>query len=378
MKTVRRVCSMAFALLLVCSLIYTAVTPAYGSLQDDLAQSQAKIDEYEKQIKEAQASKEDALAQKAIYDAEVDALNAQISLLQGQIDATTAQIAANEAKEKDQYALFCKQVREEEERGSISYWSVLFNATSFADLLSRVDFVSEIMAYDRQVINDLRTTREQLATDKAALEEQKSQQSTAQAAVQTKADEANELVKQFAATEAGAQAMQDEEQSALAEIEEAIRASQYVPPTPSGGGGASVGGYIWPTDCRYITSLFGYRSPESTNGIGSTNHSGVDIDASSGDSIYATKAGTVVLACYNGGFGNCVVIQHGNGNRTLYGHMSKILVSAGQTVAQGEVIGLVGSTGNSTGAHLHYTVYENNVLVDPLQYLPGANLTYAS
>ena len=241
---------------------------------------------------------------------------------------------------------------------------MLFKASSFADLLSRVDFVNEIMSYDKQVISDLRTTREQLAADKAAMEQDMTAQNAAKADMQAKSDAANKMVAEYEATAAGAQAMQDQEQQDLENIEAAIRASQY-----ANSGGGTTGGYIWPTDCRYVTSLFGYRV--SPGGIGSTNHAGVDIGASYGSSIYATKAGIVVLAGWNGGYGKCVVVDHGGGNRTLYGHMSTILVSAGQSVSQGEVIGRVGSTGNSTGPHLHYTVYENNALIDPIQYLPG-------
>lgn len=135
----------------------------------------------------------------------------------------------------------------------------------------------------------------------------------------------------------------------------------------SGAGGS--GGYIWPTNnTRVITSPVGGRV--SPGGIGSTNHMGVDIGASFGTPILASKAGKVSLASWNGGYGNCVIIDHGNSDTyTLYGHMSRIAVTAGQTVTQGQVIGYVGSTGNSTGPHIHFEIHENGVLKNPLDYL---------
>ena len=130
---------------------------------------------------------------------------------------------------------------------------------------------------------------------------------------------------------------------------------------------------FWPTNTtRLITSPVGFRSAASTNYIGSTNHQGVDIGAAWGTNILASKAGTVILARWNGGLGNCVIIQHGiGGYYTVYGHMSRILVSEGQTVTQGQVIGLVGNTGNSNGAHIHFEIHEGGQLKDPLNYLSG-------
>ena len=155
------------------------------------------------------------------------------------------------------------------------------------------------------------------------------------------------------------------EEASADRIEQEIKNRQETPSTP-----ATSGDYIWPCSARYITSPFGKRT--SPGGIGSTNHKGVDIGASYGSSIYATKAGTVIVSSYDaGGYGNYVQIDHGGGNYTLYGHMSKRLVSVGQTVSQGEVIGLCGSTGASTGPHVHYEIWVNRTRIDPLPYLPG-------
>lgn len=127
------------------------------------------------------------------------------------------------------------------------------------------------------------------------------------------------------------------------------------------------GGYIWPVDSRYITSTMGGRT--SPGGIGSTNHKGTDIGRVGYTSpVYASKAGTVIVSQYSSSYGNYVVISHGSGNTTLYAHMSSRSVSVGEYVDQGDVIGITGSTGNSTGPHLHFEVTENGVRVNPLSH----------
>ena len=142
------------------------------------------------------------------------------------------------------------------------------------------------------------------------------------------------------------------------------------------------GGYIWPVNSRYITSPLGGRN--SPGGIGSTNHKGTDIGrVGYTSSIYAAKSGTVIVSQYSSSYGNYVVISHGSGNTTLYAHMSSRKVSVGQYVNQGDVIGITGSTGNSTGPHLHFEVTENGVRVNPLNdgaepkmgYLTGYTLS---
>lgn len=131
---------------------------------------------------------------------------------------------------------------------------------------------------------------------------------------------------------------------------------------------AMTGGLLWPSDYSEITSWFGARPASDTNGIGSTNHGGLDIGAPYGAPIYSAGAGTVTLADWYGGYGNAVMIALDNGFTTLFGHMSTISVSAGDRVAPGQIVGLVGSTGNSTGPHLHYSIFLNGQPIDPAQF----------
>ena len=136
------------------------------------------------------------------------------------------------------------------------------------------------------------------------------------------------------------------------------------------------GGYIWPVDSRYITSTVGGRA--SPGGVGSTNHKGTDIGRVGYTSkVYAAKAGTVIVSQYSNSYGHYVVVSHGAGNTTLYAHLSSRSVSVGKYVNQGDVLGITGSTGHSTGPHLHFEVTENGVRIDPLKkgYLTGYTLS---
>ena len=291
--------------------------------------------------------------------------------MEAQIELNARSIAANEALEQQQTELFHKQIRMEEEQGTVSYWSVLFKATSFSDLISRIDFINEIVRYNKQVIDNLRQTRQELAEDKAALEEQNEALSASKQELEGQISESMKLLAEYIKTEEGKQAEYDaikaEEEALDGLIAAAEEKARELGLDDIVG---TVGGYAWPCNgIRWITSLFGGR--QSPGGIGSTNHKGVDIGTPMGTPILAAKAGKVTWANWNGGYGNCIIISHGKGNSTLYGHLSGYNVKEGDTVTQGQVIGYSGSTGNSTGPHLHFGIMENDTWVDPLNYLTG-------
>ena len=370
----KRALSLLCAACMAASLLCMAKpVPTYASsLSDQLQEARDAQAELEKQIEAIQSDKSKALEEKALLDRQNDKLRSEISLLQQQSDETQTRITELTQKEQEQYELFCRQVREEEERGTVSYWSVLFKASSFTDLLSRMDFVNEVMDYDRQVISDLQTTRQQLTEDKAALEQQKSELESSQTKLQQQVDAASALVREYEETEAGHQAMLDEAAEDEARIQELIRQQQSC--GSSGGSGSSgsnsgVDGYIWPTNnTRLVTSPYGERWCPFH---GYESHNGADIGAARGSAVLAAKSGRVIQAGWNGGYGISVMIAHDDGITTLYGHMDACSVSVGQTVSQGDTIGICGSTGNSTGAHIHYTMYKNGSTIDPLPYLPG-------
>ena len=344
-----------------------------NELERKKQEKKERIAELQKQIAEAKSKKEDVMGTKNLLDQRNQLLMEEIDDTQQQIELYAQQIAEYEEMESEQYALFCQQVRSEEERGSLSYLSVLFKATSIADLLNRLEFVNEVAEYDRNLIDAIRQTRENIKAEKAAKEEQEQLLAQQQDELQQKVNEAAALIAEYAATQKGYEELAAAEEREAKEIEAQIKKlleTSDVTPSP--------GGFIWPVSTsKIITSPMGGRV--SPGGIGSTNHRGVDIGGvGTTSAAMATKAGKVILArtvvygSYGGsGYGNYVVVDHGGGYTTLYAHLTSVSVSVGQMVSQGDTVGITGSTGNSTGPHLHYEVMINGVNQNPLDYLPG-------
>lgn len=348
-----------------------------AALEQKKREQQEKLKDLEKQIAEAKAKKEDVMVTKKLLDQRNQLLLEQIDDTQNQIDDAAAQIARYELLEQEQYELFCQQVRSEEERGSLSYLSVLFKATSMADLLNRMEFVNEVAEYNKTLIAAMKETRENIKAEKTEMEAKEAKLGEQQDELQGKLDETTKLMNEYAADQKALEQMHAAEEKAADEIDAQIARliadSDVVPGSE---------GFIWPVSTsKMISSPIGSRV--APGGFGSTNHKGVDIcNVGYTSSVYATKSGRVLLtnsSGWGGGYGNYVVIDHGGGLTTLYAHMSVVKVSPGDTVSQGTVIGVTGNTGASTGPHLHYevrtttivngksvTVYQN-----PLNYLPG-------
>ena len=354
-----------------------------AALEQKKKEQQEKLKDLEKQIAEAKAKKEDVMVTKNLLDQRNQLLLEQIDDTQNQIDDAAAQIARYELLEQEQYELFCQQVRSEEERGSLSYLSVLFKATSMVDLLNRMEFVNEVAEYNKTLIAAMKETRENIKAEKTEMEAKEAQLGEQQDELQGKLDETTNLMNEYAADQRELEKLYAAEEAAgkaiVAEINRLMAESDVVP---------SAEGFIWPvTTSRKISSPQGNRVSPG-NGIGSSNHKGVDIcNVSYSSKIYATKSGKVLIASMpysdpdggSSGYGNYVVIDHGGGMSTLYAHMSIVKVSVGQYVTQGDVIGVTGNTGASTGPHLHYEVHSTTmvngravtVYENPLNYLPG-------
>ena len=363
-----------------------AVTQAdIDALKGDVASLTEKKEETQAQLDALKDDKAAALQRKQLLDNQAANLQSQITSVQAQISAygelivqTEAELAEAEAAEAAQYEKFCQRVRAMEERGTISYWSVLFKADSFTDLLSRLDFINEIMESDQGVIDRLQALQEQISAKQAELESQKADAETARGQLtEKKAEldrqraEATALVQEIRDNEneykdvlADLDAEEEAIQAKIVKLSRELAAQQAAQGKPAGGGS---GGYIWPVSSRYITSTVGGRS--SPGGVGSTNHKGTDIGRVGYTSqVYAAKSGTVIVSQRSSSYGEYVVISHGSGNTTLYAHLSSRKVSSGQYVNQGDVIGITGSTGNSTGPHLHFEVTEGGVRVNPLSH----------
>ena len=184
------------------------------------------------------------------------------------------------------------------------------------------------------------------------------------------------LISQISAQEDELEAMEADLKRAAAAMDAEISRKErelQAQMAASGNTIVSESGFIWPSYATTITSLFGNRTHPITGRP--NNHTGVDIAASGGSDIWAAKSGVVLTSTYNNSYGNYVVVSHANGESTLYAHMSRRLVSEGETVTQGQTIGLVGTTGSSTGNHLHFEIRVNGVRQDPMNYFVGSTFT---
>ena len=386
----KSVAALALALVLLTGQVLPVLAVTWADvndLKDDASALNSQKAHLESKLEELADDKSKALERRELLDQKIGVLVTQINNAQQQIsdydtliDQTQAELEEAEAKEAEQYDLFCRRVRAmEEDGGKLSYWSVLFNATSFTDLLTRLSDANEVMEADQQVIDELEQLQAEIEEKKSNLETARTETVTLKnnldsqkAELDQERAEANALAQEIESNAAEYQSTLD----AIEAEEEAIQkkivqlSQQLAAQNGGSSSSAALGGYIWPVSSRKINSPFG---PRNTGIAGaSTNHKGVDIGGVYYSSqVHAAKAGTVIISQYSSSYGNYVVISHGSGNTTLYAHMSSRSVSVGQTVAQGAVIGITGSTGISSGPHLHFEITENGVRVDPLKYLTG-------
>ena len=322
--------------------------------------SQQKKD-LQNQLKTIQANKSDALDKKdnleqqvAVIQDEISNLQQQISAYEGLISQKATELAETQAKEKEQYELFCQRVRVMEEEGQTSYWSILFGSSDFTDLLDNFMMVEEIIDYDNSIMESLLALQAKIEEEKSSLE---ASQAELEAAKKEQEAARQELKSQEAEINKVIADIQGQEKELASQI-------ANVP---------SESGFLWPLNgYNTLTSLFGSRIHPITGRA--NNHTGIDIPAPAGTAILASKSGVVITSTRNGSYGNYVVVGHSDGTSTLYAHMSSRSVSQGQTVKQGQVVGRVGTTGSSTGNHLHFEVRVNGSRVDPVSYFKNKTL----
>ena len=272
--------------------------------------------------------------------------------------------------------LFETRIRVMYENGDTTYLEVLLSSEDFSDMLTNMEIVSQIMDYDKRIVEEYKALKAQIETQKAALESDRKDK-------QDYADDLEQAYEEIEAQKKEYKALKAKVDSDLAlkkaeaermlreqdEINDEIAALSRQETAASGGGGGKVysGSLVWPCPSySRISSQYGYR----THPISGTRklHKGLDIAASSGNPVIAAASGTVVKSYFSSSYGNYVVISHGGGLMTAYAHMTRRLVSAGQTVAAGQQVGTVGSTGNSTGPHLHFEVYVGGSTTNPMNY----------
>lgn len=421
MKNIKKSLRSVFCALLAAAAL-AASLPAYAVSQAEIDDLQKKLDALEQQAQEQQDVINDLTSQKARFitrklalDNKIEINRQMIELIGDQIEIYDEIIAEKQAeldkaleKETAQTELLRSRIRAMEENSTYSYASFIFDSSSVTELLSRIGDVNDIMHYDKTLEEEYMAAREDVESIKKSYEEARHEQELLQKELDTKQAELDAQVEAAYTMIADIETLSDDAQAeydAIAEeeakaeetLQEAIRkrAAEQAKYNQnnnsnnggggnsggsggnSGGGGSSGGGSAtslsnlqWPVpSCTLITSRFGYRVAPTTGA--STYHGGLDIGAGMGASIVAAGAGDVIYAGANGGYGNCVMIDHGNGVVTVYAHMSSIGVSYGQYVTAGQYVGAVGSTGVSTGPHCHFEIRINGAQTDPAAYFSG-------
>lgn len=333
------------------------------------------------------------VAQKGTIDQEMTLLNSKIETTNQQISAYSQLIADTQeeldsAREelRDLSEQHRERVRVMEEKGNITYWEVIFEANSFTDLLDRINMMEEINASDRRRIEQMRiaadivsATQMNLETEKAALETTRVQLAEDEAALEEKRAESDELlhelekkVQEYELLLEQSEALQDDLMQEIAAKEKDLKEAKYNEELArlalQGENPPSNASWVTPVSGYTISSPFGMRVHPI---LGTSRmHNGIDMACAQGTPIYATRAGTVTTASYQaGGAGNYVSINHLDGFASIYMHMTHYVVSAGQSVSQGQLIGYVGSTGLSTGPHLHFGISYAGTYVNPLAYI---------
>ncbi|GHU90162.1 peptidase M23 [Clostridia bacterium] len=348
--------------------------------QKDLKAQKTRI---QSQISGIKADKKDKITLKIALDEEIRLSEEEIENINELIQEYTVHIADTQRRYEDaktavadKEARFLERLRVMEESGQTSYIAILMQASSFADLLGRWSVISEIADYDTQVIEELKAEREYIAGIKTEMEDGKEEQVTlkaeqvnAQAELILRYEELDQMIADLENDQlelAKALEAQEAEEAKMSKQIADYMAEQAKKNTVYVGGN-----FTWPLPgYSTLSSPFGYRK-HPTLKINKM-HTGIDLPAPKGTKIVAANDGTVILAAYNGGYGNCVSIDHGGGMATLYGHASKLLVSKGEKVKKGQVIALVGSTGVSTGPHLHFEIIKDGAKVNPMGYFTRA------
>ena len=376
------------------------------ALKADKKEIDAKIKGIKADIKENNNDMKEMVAQKDLIDQEITLLYDQVDNINEQISTYSLLIADKQEQlvaAESNFAQLTEQNKDRiqamEEEGEVSYWSVLFQANDFPDLLDRLNMVQEIAAADQRRLQELdaaakevNAAKADLEVEKVALEESKTELEATQEELEVKRAEADKLLAQLVEKGMEFEEYMDEAEEAQAKLAKDIanKKDEYdkakyqewlatsIPPTtkpkkPSSSGGSTststVGGIKWKVPIKYtaFTSPFGYRTHPVYGG--KRFHYGVDLAAPTGTPIYATRAGTVTIARYDSSAGNYVQINHGDGFKSVYMHMTKDTVKVGQKVSQGQVIGYCGSTGASTGPHLHFGISYNGSYVNPANYI---------
>jgi murein DD-endopeptidase MepM/ murein hydrolase activator NlpD len=389
------------ALVLVCAASLAAPS-ALADLGEDKQEIDARIAELRDRIDEAKGRESTLTTDIAAASEQIDAVQGRVDDLAAEVAALEAELARHRARLAELRELLAQQTRvlgvvagneraanQRLEARVVAIYTndrpdtidVLLSVSSLDELIDGIEYLDDIAEYDRTLAQEVAQARVELAAERQRTAELRDEQAETTAAVASRTAERQAALAELVSRRdelVGAQADRetlleklrsqrhdaeedvDELERASAELAARIRSAQSSGSASSGGGAAPSSGFIWPVDGP-ITSSFGLRWGRL--------HAGIDIGVGFGTPIRAAAAGTVIHSGWLGGYGNLVVVDHGGGLSTAYAHQQQIYVGYGQQVGQGEVLGEVGSTGNSTGPHLHFEVRVNGSAVDPLGYL---------
>ncbi len=355
---------------------------------DKIKDIKSDINQIKKNIQQLEADKSNLQNYIARLDEEAASLTRQIEKLNEDIEEKKEEIVQAQAELDEaqrvadqQYEDMKLRIQYLYENGNPSYLEMFLTADSIGDFLNKSTYVKAMSEYDRKMMDEYIAQKEAVAAAKAVLESEeeelelmadaaKEQKETVEALIKKKTAEIQSYQAQIDSQNSEAAEFKEdleEQEKLLNQIEEQIAAAALANASmDDGDGGAS--GFVWPCpSSRRITSGFGPRTQPVPGA--STNHKGIDIGAAHGSSIVAAAGGRVTTSTYSGSAGNYIVISHGNGLSTVYMHCSALYVSAGDVVSAGQSIAAVGSTGFSTGPHLHFGVIKNGAYVNPRNYV---------
>ena len=382
-----------------------------NQLKDQKSELKSQIEDLKKQYQANKDDIADIVSRKNIIDQEIGLLHAQLDNINEQISAFGVLIA-DKQDELDNAQAHYDQLNEEyrvrvrtmEEEGTLSYWEVLFKANSFSDLLDRMSMIEEIAASDNRRLKELdeatqavAKAQSELETEKADLETTKEELNATQAELDDKRSEADEVITELIAKGVELEGMKTDLEAEdenllkqIAQMEKEYNSAKHqewlaymatyttvAPATTAASSGSgsnsgtstpsSGGNWLRPCSYTYMSSPFGFRT-SPTSGA-SSYHQGVDLAAPANTPIYASRAGVVTTATYSNNAGYYVTINHGDGFSSIYMHMNNYVVSSGQAVSAGQLIGYVGRTGIATGYHLHFGIAYNGAYVNPCAYV---------
>ncbi len=375
-----------------------------AQLNEELGETQSELQRAREELDKAEEIRTEALDDIAALDQRIDGLENELAAITAEHNAAAARLEETRAEltrlgaslvetrarlSKAEADLVVAQ-RSLDRRavniyknGGLDYLEVLFTSSRLTDLVTRLDFLGFIVEQDGVILRQVRDLRAEVDAERKALESEEAQVSEVERDQKAQATRLEGLVEDQEAKvsqvasarstkrEVVAQAERDmaaweKQEAALEKESEALRAEIQKLSAGVNQSVVGTGQFIWPVNGRY-SSPFGYRIHPIFKV--KKMHTGIDVGASSGTPIKAADSGVVIQAGWRGGYGQTVVISHGGGITTLYAHQSAILVTVGKAVQQGDVIGKVGSTGYSTGPHLHFEVRVNGAPVDPMSYL---------